>query len=278
MHVTCPYCRDSIDARPAAVRCARCATPYHRECWLENHGTCAIAGCGATEHRAFTKRAATRIVLAAGGHAVAHGLKEAQQRLGAKSVVVLLLLSAMAVAVGSGVAVRPFTTFAHSVEVALVGVFLVLAAWIATLLYRGDRLEHDLDLKVADEHVGTYYRRLWRGLTGERDSGGSGCGDCGSGCSGVDGEGIVVVLVILVAVAVLVAVGPLVAWVAVELIYPIIAIAVYGVMYSALSFAVHAHERYAGRLLASIGRGVLFSGIYTGLIAAVFEVMRALLA
>jgi hypothetical protein len=39
----CPVCAASLDAE--AVRCVRCESPHHRECW-DYVGSCATFGCG----------------------------------------------------------------------------------------------------------------------------------------------------------------------------------------------------------------------------------------
>ncbi len=276
MDVRCPFCHDAITSRADAVRCGRCAAPHHRECWSEHQGACSVHACGGTDARPFTRRSAARIVVVAGKQAVGHVLEEASDRLGARSVVALLLVSLGAVALATGWLARPFVpTLAGRVEVSLVGVFVVMAAWITGLLHRGARLHDDLDLKVASTDVGAYYRRLWGGLTGEREGGGGGgCGDGCNGCNGcgtVDGEGLVLLLVIGVLVLALLAVAPLVAWIAVELVFPLVVLAVYGVLYGALALAVHAGDAYKGRLGACALRGALFAAAYTGLVAGLVE-------
>jgi Prokaryotic RING finger family 1/GYF domain 2 len=40
---TCPYCREPIEGADA-VRCPSCATPHHRDCFVENGG-CTVFGC-----------------------------------------------------------------------------------------------------------------------------------------------------------------------------------------------------------------------------------------
>jgi len=46
--VVCRVCGDAIGETP--LRCARCGTPHHRECW-EYAGKCSIFGCGSAESR-----------------------------------------------------------------------------------------------------------------------------------------------------------------------------------------------------------------------------------
>ncbi len=277
MHVCCPFCHDEVVERAEAVRCARCAAPHHRECWDEHGGACSVHACGGREARPFTRRAAARIVLGAGKQATLRVLAEARDRLGAKSVVALLLVSTLSVGLGSGYAARALLpTGVGALEVALLGVFVVLATWITALLYRGDRLHDDLDVSVAARSPGDYYARLWRGITGERGSGegggARGCADgCADGCSGgaFDGEGVLVLLVFALVVGLLLLLGPLLVWLAVELLFPIVALAVYTLLYGALALAVHASDAYRGRLLPSLARGVLYAALYTAVIGGI---------
>lgn len=278
MNVRCPFCHDAIASRADGVRCGRCAAPHHRECWDEHERTCSVHACGGTEARPFTRRSAARIVVVAGKQAVGHALEETRDRLGAKSIVALLCVSIGAVALATGWLARPYVpSLAGRIEVSLLGVFVVMATWLTTLLHRGARLHDDLELSVASTDVTAYYQRLWSGLTGERtgDGGGGGCADPGcSGCGGVDGEGVLLLLVIGVVVLALLAVAPLVAWIAVELVYPLVVLAIYGVLYGALALAVHAGDTYRGRLWPCLLRGALFAAVYTGLVAALVEVGR----
>lgn len=275
MHVRCPFCHDDVVERAEAVRCARCAAPHHRECWDEHGGACSVHACGGREARPFTRRAAARIVLGAGKQATLRVLAEARDRLGAKSVVALLCVSTLSVGLGSGYAARALLPpVVGALEVALLGVFLVLAAWITALLYRGDRLHDDLDVSVASSTPADYYARLWRGISGERGGGeggrARGCLDgCGQGCSGVDGEGALLLLVAALVAGVLLLLGPLVVWVAVELLFPVVALAVYTLLYGALAQAVHAGDAYRGRLVPSLARGALYAALYTAVIGGV---------
>ncbi|MCO5171851.1 MAG: hypothetical protein M9894_36590 [Planctomycetes bacterium] len=276
MDVRCPYCKDAIAARADGVRCARCATPHHAECWTEHRGSCSVHGCGGTERRPFTRRSAARIVVGAGRHAVREVLAEARGRLGGKTTVALLLLSVGAAGLGTGLAARALVPAPGAgLPVALGSVFAALFAWIATLLYRGDRLHDDLDVQVAAADVGSYYRRLWGGLTGERGGGAEGgCLEAGChGCAG-GGEALAVLAVVGVLLVVVLALAPLAAWLAVELVFPIVALAIYNLLYAALALAVHAGDAYRGRLLACVARGALFAGVYTGVVALLIEAGR----
>lgn len=267
----CPFCRAAIEQRRDGVRCSRCATPHHGACWEENRGRCTVAGCGGTDPRPFTRSAATRIVIGAGRAA----LRETNRRLGGKTVVGLLCLSGLTLGLAGGALAIPLTSSPHERLAAGLGaLFLVLATWITALIYRGSQLEDDMDLQVAGQDVGSYYRRLWSGI-GMGDAG-SGCADLGcSGCGGLDAEGLVL-LPVLVAVAFLIGlaillVGPLLAWLALELVWPLIALAVYWVLHAALALAVNGNHGAEGRLGAALLRGVPFAFGYTAVVGLVIE-------
>lgn len=58
LSLACPICANPVERsseheqlRP--VTCTRCGTLYHRVCWDQNGGKCAILGCGHTECRPF---------------------------------------------------------------------------------------------------------------------------------------------------------------------------------------------------------------------------------
>lgn len=53
LSLSCPICAGAVEKNItetalAPVICANCHTLYHRTCWAQNGGTCAILGC---EHR-----------------------------------------------------------------------------------------------------------------------------------------------------------------------------------------------------------------------------------
>lgn len=270
MEVRCPFCRESIASRKDGVRCSRCATPHHQACWDENQGQCTVAGCAGRRALAFSRRAASRVVLAAGRTAVAHTARI----LGGKAAVALLLLT-IGVVVGASelAAVRALASHEARLGAGLGGLFLVLWGWIAVLCYRGTRLEHDLRLQVAGEGLDSYYRRLMNGL-GMGVGEGVASGGCEPGCMALDGEAILLLPVIILAAAalgiVLVTVGPLLAWLAVELIYPLVALLVYWLLFSALGLAVHA-EGTREHLPRALLRATLYASLYTGLIGLVVE-------
>lgn len=54
----CPICgspveKDVTEAALRPVACTRCDTLYHRYCWDQNGGQCAILGCGHKECRPY---------------------------------------------------------------------------------------------------------------------------------------------------------------------------------------------------------------------------------
>ncbi len=54
----CPICADSVERHPNAdamkpVVCAKCGTLYHKACWAQAGGKCAILGCGSKEQYLF---------------------------------------------------------------------------------------------------------------------------------------------------------------------------------------------------------------------------------
>ncbi len=280
MHrVNCPYCKDSIASRGDGVRCAECGTPHHASCWSEGPGTCTVLGCESTQHRPFTRRAATRIVIGAGKAALGHAVTEARVKLGGKSVVALFLVTLLVVGLPLGVVLYRFHPApVVQLEIVLGGLLGLLWIWLSALLYRGDGLENDLDLQVARKHLTDYYKRMWSGLTGEGPSGsrrggcGDGCSAIGDGCGTVDGEGALLLLAVIVVVGVLLLVLPLLAWLAIELIGPLLILAVYGVLYGALAVAVNGNGELKGRLGACVWTGLIHALAYTVLVGCVLGV------
>ncbi|HBP16267.1 MAG TPA: hypothetical protein DEA08_00555 [Planctomycetes bacterium] len=270
MSATCPYCKEDFASRRDGVRCAECATPHHEACWDEVGGTCTVLGCTSRSHLPFTRRAAGRIVIKAGRLAAAEVVSRARERLGGKTLVALFLFSLLIAALPLAPALfqlraKPLV----QLQVLLAGVFVLLVAWITALLYRGPELTHDLGVEVADDGLGSYYTRLWEGL-GLGRGGGSGCGDL-SGCSNVssgeDALGLLVVLLVVLGVAVaLLVVLPLVAWLALELIGPLVVLAVYWICYGALVLAAGRAPGLRGRLLPCLARGVIYAALYTSIV------------
>jgi hypothetical protein len=277
----CPYCHAGIESRDDGVRCARCQAPHHRVCWTE-YGKCCVYGCGATENRLLGKLGTARIVLAAGKNAVKLALVGARERLGGKSVVALFALSCAV----PGLALAPLLHHVHAshkvdYEFLLGGLFLVLATWITALLYRGSHLEDDMNLKVGERGLGTYYFFMPASSSGSA----SGCGDpgCGSmrGCSssssgssslgGAD-EFLGAILIAILAVIIIIVVLPFVAWLAVEVLYPCVVLAVYFALYGSLAFAVNNQQDLAGKLFPCLLRSLRYAFLYTSVVAALILV------
>lgn len=60
----CPICAGPVErnveqAELMPVVCAACGTLYHRACWAQNGGKCAILGCSHTESRTFGSEVST---------------------------------------------------------------------------------------------------------------------------------------------------------------------------------------------------------------------------
>jgi len=54
----CPICAGAVEKNVrerslAPVVCAKCGTLYHRVCWEQSGGKCAILGCECTEHYVY---------------------------------------------------------------------------------------------------------------------------------------------------------------------------------------------------------------------------------
>lgn len=54
----CPICAGPVENSPEVVElspvvCVDCDTLYHRTCWTQNGGKCAILGCASTEVRPY---------------------------------------------------------------------------------------------------------------------------------------------------------------------------------------------------------------------------------
>ena len=54
----CPICADAVEEhvdeeRMAPVYCSACETLYHRACWEQNGGTCAVLGCDNTSYKRY---------------------------------------------------------------------------------------------------------------------------------------------------------------------------------------------------------------------------------
>jgi multisubunit Na+/H+ antiporter MnhG subunit len=133
----------------------------------------------------------------------------------------------------------------------------IVAATLTVLLYRGFR--------IRDDYV---FFLPWSTPPGEkgkkRSLGGielrDGCGDvgCGDGCSGIDGEGVIIVLVVGI-----VLVGALgAAWILVELALPLLFVVVYAVFMRAIARVANDRHGCEKDLAKSLGYGLLWATIY----------------
>lgn len=153
-------------------------------------------------------------------------------------------------------------------EVVLAVWWLVFASVLAVLLYRGYRLKDDYLFVEPWKRFGG--SSGGRGKTGSGISRGceslSGCDGCGGG---LDSEGVLVVVLAAVAVAVLLG-G---AWVLAELALPIVLFAGYATITRALTRVAHDRHGCKGDLLKAGAWGGLWSALYL----APFSLLVALL-
>jgi hypothetical protein len=147
--------------------------------------------------------------------------------------------------------------------------WLVLAVTLVVLLYRGFRLKDDLvyfvpwDRPAAPDKPGTEGPNR-RGL---------GSGGCvGDGCSGVDGEGAAVIVVVVIALVV--ALGA--AWLMVEIAMPLLFFLMYTVLMRAIRRAASDRRGCEGDLVKALGSGALWATIYVLPIAALTWAVHAL--
>jgi hypothetical protein len=266
----CPFCHGGIDDLAEGVRCAKCQAPHHLACWTE-YGKCSVFGCGSTAHKTLTRLGTAHVVIAAGRRSVSGALAAARLRLGGKSVVALFALSATI----AGLGVAPLLYHVHAsrkveLEILLGGVFALLAGWIVGLLHQGAELQDDLALRVGARSPGQYY--FFMDNTGVSGCSGRNLDGCGN-VSSTDADGILGgILVILVVIVVIFVVLPFVAWLAVEVLFPCLVLAVYCTLYSALAFAVNGQQALAGRFLACLRRAVLYALAYTAVVGLVIGV------
>lgn len=88
----CPFCREMVNvAQPHAV-CSVCLTRHHRECWQE-HGSCAVFGCGSSTVLRASGESAPAIVRS----------RTAPVVPGRSAAVAVIVGVALLIAVGSGV-------------------------------------------------------------------------------------------------------------------------------------------------------------------------------
>ncbi|MBI3723970.1 hypothetical protein HY251_08470 [bacterium] len=279
----CPYCHADIETRPDGVRCAKCGSAHHLSCW-EEHKKCSVFGCEGTEHRPLGALETARVIVRVGREAMSDALETARERLGGKSTVGLFGLSVLV----TGMGVTPLLYHRHAsakvdIEVVLGALFVILWVWITALLYRGAKIEDDLTLRPLQATPGDYYKRIFgkdptaggcsgcfSGSGGSSGSSGSGCDLGGCGSAGGDLEGILVLIVVVVALGILIfVVFPLVAWLAVEIVFPMIVLGTYGALYAALAFAVNSAEAVKGKIVLCIIRATGYAFLYTAIVGVV---------
>jgi hypothetical protein len=66
LSLSCPICagaveRSADEAALAPVYCTKCQTLYHRTCWDQNGGRCAVLGCDHREARAYGSELGPRL-------------------------------------------------------------------------------------------------------------------------------------------------------------------------------------------------------------------------
>ncbi len=198
--------------------------------------------------------------VAKGRTAVVDAYGNARERFGGKTTIALFLLSC--VVTGLGVAPLLYRIHASSkidIEIVLGALFASLLAWMTVLLHRGAHLENDYgprieELSPADFAVSTTNDGL--------DTSGDG------GCAGVLVDLVLGLVIALVVSTVL----TIVTWIAVEVVFSLLVLVVYGTLYHALALAVNTNASLKGRLLASLVRAVGFSALYTGVVGGIMAV------
>ena len=150
-------------------------------------------------------------------------------------------------------------------EVVLTLWWLIVAATLVVLLYRGFRLQDDLvyfapwdrpgpPAAVAGKTPHVPARTSGRGM-----SWADGCvPDVGDGCGAIDGEGCVGAVLVLVLLGV--ALGA--AWVLVELAMPLALFVIYALLMRAIRRAASDRRGCAGRLGPSLAWGVVWATVY----------------
>jgi lysylphosphatidylglycerol synthetase-like protein (DUF2156 family) len=180
-------------------------------------------------------------------------------RISGKATALVVVLSLVAAAVLVPASVR----LPRWIEAELViGLWwLVMAVTLVVLLYRGFRLKDDLvyfmpwDRPASEKNEGPA-----PGPARKRSSGwsaGSGC-DPGFDCSGADGEGVIGVVV--VGLALVVAFGA--AWLVVEIAMPLVFFLMYSLLMRAIRRAARDQRGCEGELSRSLGWGVIWATIY----------------
>lgn len=156
-------------------------------------------------------------------------------------------------------------------EIVLVGWWAIFTVALTILLHRGYRLRHDFVLAMPWQKT----KREGGGGSlagpGPKASSGWGSLDGCSGCSGLDGEGVVFLLVL----AVVVGLGAGMAWLIADLAAPILFFVLYTLLGAAIRRVAHDRHGLEGRLVPSLGWGALWAGIYVVPFAVVVALVHA---
>lgn len=150
------------------------------------------------------------------------------------------------------------------IEIVLAVWWLLSSALLGFLLYRGFRLKDDFVFVP-------FWRRSRAPAGGGGASGGSGSSSswldsCGcDGCSGVDGEGVLVALALAVVLAVLLGA----AWVVAEIALPVLLFSAYAVIHRAITRVAHDTHACEGNVGRAIGWGIAWATIYVVPLSAV---------
>jgi hypothetical protein len=144
--------------------------------------------------------------------------------------------------------------------------WLVMAVTLVVLLYRGFRMQDDLVYFMPWDRPASSARQRSAKPTKKRSTG-SGCDpgcDPGFDCSGADGEGIIGIVV--VGLALVVAFGA--AWLMVEIAMPLVFFLMYSLLMRAIRRAARDQRGCEGDLAKSLAWGMLWATIYVVPIAA----------
>lgn len=156
-------------------------------------------------------------------------------------------------------------------EVTLVAWWVVLAAVLATLLHRGYRLRDDLIFVAPWERWGKDTPKV--AAAGGDGSGARGCADtisCSDGCSGLDGEAAIVLVVGAALLAALFGA----AWVVAEIALPLLLYVGYAVVSRALMRVAHDRHGCEGDASRSLAWGALWATIYLAPLAALVAIVQ----
>lgn len=160
------------------------------------------------------------------------------------------------------------------VEAVLAAWWVIVTATLVVLLYRGFRLRDDwVYLSPWNRPAGVDAASPATGAepSSRKWSAFDGCGL--DGCSGIDGEGFIAVVVIVVALGA----GLAASWVFVELLMPVAFLLMYWLFMRAIGRVANDRHGCEGRGLAALGWGSLWATLYVAPIALltwVFHVVR----